>query len=90
MEGKIVNYRGGKRTQHPNQMVISLSACKNKEEASGLIGNKIEWTTSANKKIIGRVSRAHGNNGCVLARFNQGLPGQSFGTTVKIIEKPGK
>jgi large subunit ribosomal protein L35Ae len=88
MEGKIVNYRGGKRTQYSNQMVITLSACKNKEDASKLVGSKIEWTTSTNKKIIGRVSRAHGNNGCVLARFNKGLPGQSIGTGIKIIEKP--
>ena len=87
MKGKIVNYRGGKRTQYPNQMVISLSACQNKEEASKLIGSKVEWSTAANKKIIGKVSRAHGNNGCVLARFNKGLPGQSLGTSVEIIEK---
>lgn len=87
MKGKIVNYRGGKRTQYPNQMVITLSECKTKEEACKLIGSKVEWKTASDKKIIGKISRAHGSNGCVLARFNKGLPGQSLGTEIEIIGK---
>jgi len=87
MKGKIVNYRGGKRTQYSNQMVVSLSESKNKDDAVKLIGSKVEWKTGTDKKIAGKVSRAHGNNGCVLARFNRGLPGQSLGTDVEITGK---
>ena len=86
MEGKIVNYRGGKRTQYSNQMVIMLGSSHNREEASKLIGKKVEWKTEAENKIIGKVSGAHGNSGCVLARFNKGLPGQSIGTKIELVE----
>ncbi|MFA4983551.1 MAG: 50S ribosomal protein L35ae, partial [Candidatus Micrarchaeia archaeon] len=36
------------------------------------------------KEIIGKVSKAHGNSGAVLARFDKGLPGQAIGTEVEI------
>ncbi len=87
MEGKIVNYRGGRRTHYENQMVVDINGCKNKEEASKLIGSKAEWTTTANKKMVGKITQAHGNNGCVLVRFNKGPPGQSIGTGIEIVEK---
>ena len=35
-------------------------------------------------KIVGKISKAHGNGGAVLARFDKGLPGQAVGTEVDI------
>lgn len=86
MKGKIVNYRGGMRTQTTNQMVVIPEKCSKKEEAVKLIGNAVEWNTPSGKKIVGRITRAHGRNGAVLVRFNKGLPGQALGTEVEIKE----
>jgi ribosomal protein L35AE/L33A len=33
---------------------------------------------------VGRVSKAHGNSGAVLLRFDKGLPGQAVGTEIEI------
>ncbi len=84
MKGRIVNYRGGMRTQETDQMVILAENCSTKEDASKLIGKGVEWTTPSGKKIVGRIIKAHGRTGSVLARFNKGLPGQALGTGVEI------
>ena len=84
MIGKIVNYRGGVRTQYANQMIIIPENCSNKEEALKLIGKGVEWITPSGKKITGKVTRIHGRNGAVIARFERGLPGQAMSTNVKI------
>jgi large subunit ribosomal protein L35Ae len=85
MKGKVVNYRGGQRTQKTNQMVIAPENCETKEEAAKLLGKTVEWTTPSGKKIVGKVSRIHGRRGAIVAAFAKGLPGQSLGTEIEII-----
>ncbi|MBN2013690.1 MAG: 50S ribosomal protein L35ae [Candidatus Altiarchaeota archaeon] len=84
MKGKVVNYRGGQRTQKANQMIIAPEKSSNKEDAGKLLGKKIEWTTPSGKKITGEVTRVHGRKGYVVARFEKGLPGQAISTEVDI------
>lgn len=86
MEGIIINYRIGKRTQKANQMVITSEEIKNKEEAKKIIGTKAHWETPTGKTIGGKVTQTHGNNGAFLVKFNKGLPGQAVGTTIHIEE----
>jgi len=85
MEAVILNYRQGKRTQSTNQLVVMPADSSNKKEASGLVGRKVEWTTPSGKKIVGKITRAHGRKGAVLAKFNKGLPGQALSTKAQII-----
>jgi len=84
MKGTVVDYRGGLRTQKTNQMIILPEKCSKKEEATKLVGKKVEWTTLSGKKIIGKVTKPHGRKGAVIVRFNKGLPGQALGTEVEI------
>jgi len=84
MKAKIVNFRGGKRTQKTNQMALIVEKCSTKEAASKLLGKKVAWKTQSGKKIVGTITRVHGNKGAVIARFNKGLPGQAIGTEVDI------
>ena len=79
-----MNYRGGRRTQRSNQMIIAPEKSSSKDDAEKLIGKRVEWATPSGKKINGKVSRVHGSNGYVIARFEKGLPGQSLGTDVEI------
>ena len=87
MKGKIVNYRGGRRTQYTNQFVILPEGFSKKEEAKKIMGKKVEWTTPSGKKISGKVTRVHGSKGAVIGKFEKGLPGQALGTEVEISEK---
>jgi large subunit ribosomal protein L35Ae len=85
MKAVVINYRGGKRTQKVNQFVLQPEKTKTKEDAAKLLGKKVEWTTSAGNKMVGEVTRVHGNSGAVVARFEKGLPGQALGTEIQIL-----
>ncbi|MFC2162887.1 50S ribosomal protein L35ae [Candidatus Altiarchaeota archaeon] len=85
MEAVVINYRGGKRTQNNKQMVLQPVETSTRDEAGKLIGKKVEWTSPAGKKLEGKVTRAHGGKGAVIAAFDAGLPGQSLGTKVQIL-----
>lgn len=84
MKGRIVNYRGGMRTQETNQIVILAENCSTKADASKLIGKGVEWITPSGNKIVGKIVKVHGRTGGMLARFNKGLPGQALGTEIEI------
>ncbi len=85
MDAIVINYRGGKRTQNNKQMVLKPTESTNKEDAEKLIGKKVEWSTSSGKKMEGKITRAHGPNGAVVAQFEKGLPGQAMGTKIQIL-----
>lgn len=86
MNGKIINYRRGRKTEYTDQFVVEINEIDSKEKASTLAGKRVVWKTSTGKEIVGKITKAHGNKGAVLTRFNKGLPGQAVGTTVEIQE----
>ncbi|MFW5705010.1 MAG: 50S ribosomal protein L35ae [Nanoarchaeota archaeon] len=85
MEGFIVNYRRGRKTQTTNQMVI-LVAGYDKKKAEGLVGKTVtyECAGKTKKEIKGKISAVHGNSGAVRAIFETGMPGQAIGQKVKV------
>ena len=65
-------------------MILKVSGVDNKEAAEKLKGKEAVWTSPAGKKLSGIITKAHGNSGAVLARFEKGLPGQALGTELEI------
>lgn len=84
MQGFIVNYRRGLKTQTANQYIIEVEGVKSKAEAEKLRGKKAVWKTVSGKLISGKIMQAHGSKGAVRARFEQGLPGQAIGTKIEV------
>jgi large subunit ribosomal protein L35Ae len=86
MEAIIVNFRRGRKTQNPRQMIIKVDGINSIKEASSLVKKKVSWTSSGKepKEIKGEVSSSHGNKGCIKAIFERGLPGQAIGQKVKL------
>jgi large subunit ribosomal protein L35Ae len=84
MKGRISNYRRGVHTEYTNQYVIETEGIADRASASGIVGKKVVFKTQSGKEIVGKVSKAHGNSGAVLARFEKGLPGQAIGAEVSI------
>jgi large subunit ribosomal protein L35Ae len=82
MEGIIVNYRRGKRTVHPHQIILEFPEEKN---PGSLIGRKVFWKSSSGKQLHGKIVALHGKKGAVRARFSAGLPGQALGGRVTLI-----
>lgn len=85
--GWIVNYRQSKKIIHPRFAILSFPGIESRGEAGKLIGHTIAWETPTGKQIKGKITRIHGGNGAVCAHFTEGgLPGQAFGTQIKIVK----
>ncbi|MAE43093.1 50S ribosomal protein L35ae [Candidatus Woesearchaeota archaeon] len=84
MQGTIVNFRRGKRTQKMNHLIIHLNDSDNREKAAKLVGKGVVWKSPAGKEIKGKVASAHGNKGALRVIFEKGLPGQSLSGKVEV------
>jgi len=84
IQGIIVNYRVGPKTQRSKECIIQFPHVNSVSEASRLIGRKVAWN-NGDTKIIGKIVDLHGKKGLVRARFRKGLPGRALGTTVQLI-----
>ncbi len=85
MEGRIVNYRRGRKTQTTNQMIVEIPNV-DKEAALKLVGKTVVYTCEGKNKtqIKGKISAVHGNKGAVRVHFETGMPGQAIGDVVEI------
>jgi len=83
IQGVIVNYRVGPKTQRSKECIIQFPHVNSVSEASRLIGRKVVWN-NGQTKIIGKIVDLHGKKGLVRARFRKGLPGLALGTTVQL------
>jgi large subunit ribosomal protein L35Ae len=81
----VVQFRRGRKTSHKRHFIIDVGA-RNREEAEKFVGKEVVWTSSGKekKKIKGKISSAHGNNGLVRAIFEKGLPGQAITNEVEL------
>lgn len=85
VKGKVINFRRSLKHLIERHFILDFE-CKNREEALKLIGKEVVWTSEAGKRIRGKVSGAHGNNGLVRAIFERGLPGQAMNTDIELKE----
>jgi large subunit ribosomal protein L35Ae len=85
MEGLIINYRRGRKTQTMNQMIIIIPQY-DKEKAAKLIGKKALYHCEGkNKKIIeGKITSLHGSKGALRVLFEKGMPGQAIGGKIQV------
>ncbi len=83
IEGVILNFRRGKRTQDTGQVIIRFEGVEGKE-AGKFIGKKIVWVSKRGRKIEGKILGLHGSSGSLRAKFKKNLPGQAIGTKVYI------
>jgi large subunit ribosomal protein L35Ae len=84
MDGKIIQFRRGRKTIIEKHFLIEIKGISNREEAGKLVGKEVTWSSPAGKKIKGKISGAHGSHGVVRAIFETGLPGQAVTTGVEI------
>jgi large subunit ribosomal protein L35Ae len=83
INGRIINYRIGIKTQTSNVCLIQLTDVNSASQSGPLIGRKVVWK-GENKDISGKIIGFHGKNGVVRVKFKRGLPGQAIGTTVQL------
>jgi len=84
MKATLINFRRSQKKIHEKHYIIDAGK-KNRNDAQGLVGKEVVWTSEAGKKIKGKVSSAHGNNGMIRAIFERGLPGQAMNDELELI-----
>lgn len=84
MEGLIVSFRRGAKTQKKHQMIVRVASVNSRDKAQNMLNKNVVWKSVAGKEIKGVISNVHGNNGGLRVQFERGLPGQSLGTKVQI------
>jgi len=87
-QATVLSFRRGRHTQRTNQFLLGISGVDSRAKASQYIGRRVVWTApgKARKEIHGKISKEHGRNGVVRARFNRGLPGTAIREKVRIME----
>jgi large subunit ribosomal protein L35Ae len=85
MKAKVVNFRRSLKRIKERHYILDIGK-KNRNDASGLVGKEVIWTSQAGKKIKGKIAAAHGNKGLVRAIFEKGLPGQAMNTDIEVME----
>lgn len=85
MEGIIINYRRGRKTQTTNQMVIMIPG-NDVKKSEKLVGKEVVFTCEGknNTQIKGKITSTHGNSGAVRALFEKGMPGQAIGQKIEV------
>ena len=84
VQGTIVNYHVGIRTQMSKECLIQFAYTDSVSETGKLIGRKVIWK-NGNSKIVGKIVGLHGKKGLARARFRKGVPGQALGTNVEVV-----
>ena len=86
MDGIIVSFRRGRKTQTTNQMIIKVESVNSKKDAEKLVGKTVKWSAPGKQKKVlqGKISAPHGGKGAVRAIFDTGMPGQSLGQKIVV------
>lgn len=84
MKGIVIQFRRGRRIYTPRHFLIEIDSCDSREKAGKFVGKDVEWKSTSNKIIKGKIAAAHGNKGVLRAIFEKGLPGQAIGTEVEV------
>ena len=96
VRAKFVGFRRSKVQQNTNQCILNLEGVNDNNAARYYFGKRVVYVykkTSGQKDkrfraIWGRISRAHGSNGAVLARFAHNLPPRAMGSTLRVMLFP--
>ncbi|QSL64694.1 hypothetical protein MERGE_001996 [Pneumocystis wakefieldiae] len=78
VRGQHLSYQRGKRISNPNVSIIKIDGVNSKEETQFYLGKRVAYLYKAKKEvrgtkvrvIWGKITRPHGNSGCVRARFH--------------------
>lgn len=84
VEGKIIQFRRGRKTIIEKHFLIEIKGISNRKEAEKMVGKEVIWSSPSGKKITGKISAPHGGKGLVRAIFERGLPGQAVTTKVEV------
>ena len=96
VKSKFLGFRRNRELQKPNQALLQLEGVNNREDVNYYLGKRVVYiykapTKAAGSKfrtIWGRVAKAHGGKGVVIAKFSPNLPARAMGSTLRVMLYP--
>ncbi|GAA6044343.1 hypothetical protein JCM8097_004579 [Rhodosporidiobolus ruineniae] len=97
-KGRITGQQRGKRNVRTNTNLVQIEGVADQKEAQFYLGKRVAYVYTAQKEVAGskvriiwgKVTRPHGNNGMVRAKFRQNLPPKAFGHSVRVMLYPSQ
>ena len=96
VKGRFVGYKGSKNMQYEKQALIQMEGVRSKPETDFYFGKRVCYIYKAHtirknskfRTIWGTISKAHGGNGLVRARFRKNLPPAAMGGPIRVMLYP--
>lgn len=98
VKARFVGFKRSKVNQHNNTALLKLDGVAEKKETSFYAGKRVAYIFKAKtlkngskfRVIWGRVTRPHGTNGLVRAKFTSDLPAKAMGSLVRVMLFPSR
>eukprot|EP01015_Nassula_variabilis_P018422 TRINITY_DN29_c0_g1_i5.p1 TRINITY_DN29_c0_g1~~TRINITY_DN29_c0_g1_i5.p1 ORF type:complete len:165 (+),score=49.52 TRINITY_DN29_c0_g1_i5:69-563(+) len=98
VKGRFLGYKRSKVNQYERHALIKIQGLNDKEGSWYYLGKRVAYIFKAStlkngtrfRVQWGRVTKAHGNNGVVIARFKRAIPPQAMGGQVRIMLYPNR
>ena len=94
----FLGFRRGKETQNENQALLKIQGVNDRKSSAYYFGKRVAYVYKAHntvrntkyRVIWGRVTKGHGSNGVVAARFSSNLPPRGMGNTLRVMLYPNR
>ena len=89
----FAGFRRARTSQTENQARLKIENVKDRDDATFYLGKRVVHVYKSSKGYNtswGKITKVHGNNGTVLAKFRTNLPPRAIGSTLRVMLYPNK
>ncbi len=98
VRAKFLGFRRSREVQRPGQALLKLEGVNDVASAQHYFGKRVVYIYKAStskqgtkfRTIWGRIAKAHGEKGVVIARFSPNLPARAMGSTLRVMLYPNR